>query len=216
MSQQDYNLSLLEVIVIDDFSEDETFNIANNYQANFTLKVFKLSEQALDEKTIAYKKKAIEFGISQTQAELIITTDADCSVQKSWISTFVNYYEQTNCQIIAAPVLLNKADNIFHKFQALDFCGMQIITAASLKAKMYNMANGANLAYTRNAFLKVEGYKNIDKQASGDDMLLIYKIAKSFPNQATFLKKPKGNCKNSSARKGKRFYATTFPLDIKI
>jgi biofilm PGA synthesis N-glycosyltransferase PgaC len=53
---------------------------------------------------------------------------------------------------------------------------------------MFNMANGANLAYEKQAFLEVNGYQDIDKKASGDDMLLVYKIAKQFPNRVRFLK----------------------------
>nr|HPH87708.1 hypothetical protein [Chitinophagales bacterium] len=37
-------------------------------------------------------------------------------------------------------------------------------------------------------FLEVNGYQDIDKKASGDDMLLVYKIAKQFPNRVRFLK----------------------------
>lgn len=50
------------------------------------------------------------------------------------------------------------------------------------------MANGANLAYEKEAFLAVDGYKDISQKASGDDMLLVYKIAQQFPDKIRFLK----------------------------
>jgi hypothetical protein len=50
------------------------------------------------------------------------------------------------------------------------------------------MCNGANLAYTRKAFYAVDGFKGIDDIASGDDMLLMYKIEKRFPRKTTYLK----------------------------
>ena len=42
------------------------------------------------------------------------------------------------------------------------------------------MCNGANLAYERKAFFEVNGFTGIDHIASGDDMLLMQKIAQRF------------------------------------
>ena len=50
------------------------------------------------------------------------------------------------------------------------------------------MCNGANLAYTRQAFEAVDGFKDIDSIASGDDMLLMHKIYQRYPNRVLFLK----------------------------
>src|SRR5699024_8598706 len=52
------------------------------------------------------------------------------------------------------------------------------------------MCNGANLAYEKRAFLGVGGYQGIDCIASGDDMLLMYKMYKAFPNGIGFIKHP--------------------------
>ena len=50
------------------------------------------------------------------------------------------------------------------------------------------MCNGANLAYEKKAFEAVNGFSGIDTIASGDDMLLMYKIWKKFPGQVHYLK----------------------------
>ncbi len=52
------------------------------------------------------------------------------------------------------------------------------------------MCNGANLAYTKKAFNEVDGFKDIDNIASGDDMLLMHKIQKAHPGKIKFLKSP--------------------------
>ena len=53
------------------------------------------------------------------------------------------------------------------------------------------MCNGANLAYTKKAFNDVNGFKDIDAIASGDDMLLMHKIYKLNSNAVLFLKSKK-------------------------
>ena len=50
------------------------------------------------------------------------------------------------------------------------------------------MCNGANLAYEKKAFYEVNGFTGIDNIASGDDMLLMHKIYKQYPERVLFLK----------------------------
>jgi cellulose synthase/poly-beta-1,6-N-acetylglucosamine synthase-like glycosyltransferase len=52
------------------------------------------------------------------------------------------------------------------------------------------MCNGANLAYEKALFHEVGGFKGIDHVASGDDMLLMQKIARFHPDALGFLKNP--------------------------
>jgi len=189
IAQQIYPENLIEVIVIDDFSEDNTYDIVYNFTDISNLKIFKLQD-LIDENNIqsVYKKRAIEAAIHKASGTLIITTDADCRLQQHWIHSIVSFYEKEKCALIAAPVGYYNEHTKFQHFQALDFCGMQAITGASLSLGMFNMANGANLAYEKQAFLDVNGYQDIDQKASGDDMLLVYKIAQKFPDKIKFLK----------------------------
>lgn len=189
--QQTYSSSLIEIIIVDDFSEDNTASIAENIlqQQNFSFKILQLKNYP--QQHLAHKKSAIEYAISQTTQEIIITTDADCVVKPTWIEEIVQRFATTNANLIASPVLLidNKKMTFWKRFECLDFCGMQLITGASIEAKIFNMANGANLAYKRAAFVACGGYDGINTKASGDDMLLIYKIAQLDKNKIEYLKK---------------------------
>ena len=70
----------------------------------------------------------------------------------------------------------------------IDFMTMQGITVAAQKLKLGNMCNGANLAFTKAAFYKVGGYNGIDHLATGDDYLLMVKLAQLPGNKITYLK----------------------------
>lgn len=190
ISEQNYPAELFEVIVIDDHSDDDTYAISCAFaETHPQFKIVKLADllEQADIKS-AFKKRAIEAAVKSATGTLIITTDADCRVQKTWLQHIAAFYEKENGKLIAAPVCFYGVGGRFQQFQALDFCGMQAITGASLSMGMFNMANGANLAYEKEAFLKVNGYQDIDKKASGDDMLLVYKIAQQYPEQVKFLK----------------------------
>ncbi|HQY12704.1 MAG TPA: glycosyltransferase family 2 protein, partial [Ferruginibacter sp.] len=145
----------------------------------------------------SYKKKAIEAAIQRSTGELIVTTDADCIVPQNWLQTIASFYEEHQPQFLAMPVAFLPSPPVggegpgvrFIKiFQALDFMTLQGITGASVYKKIHSMCNGANLAYTKKAFEAVGGFSGIDTIASGDDMLLMHKIYRRYPDRVMFLR----------------------------
>jgi cellulose synthase/poly-beta-1,6-N-acetylglucosamine synthase-like glycosyltransferase len=178
---QTYPTTLLEVWVVNDHSEDETTTVVNSFQESH-LHLLNLP----DDKT--GKKQAIKVAIEQSTGTLIVTTDADCVMGKDWLKYLVSYYEKYKHKLIAAPVSFHRERSIFQRFQTLDFMGMMAVSGAGIKGQFMNMCNGANLAYERAAFDAVNGFEGIDHLASGDDMLLMQKIASKYPAQIGYLK----------------------------
>lgn len=183
---QTYPKELLEILVVDDHSTDNTAAIVQSY-AGKNVKLICLKDFVQDELN-SYKKKAIEVAISQSTGELIVCTDADCFAGPDWLQTIALFYEEHHPQFIAAPVSINCSNRFIEIFQSLDFMTLQGITGASVYKKIHSMCNGANLAYTKKAFEAVGGFAGIDNIASGDDMLLMHKIYKQWPDKVMFLK----------------------------
>lgn len=159
------------------------------------MRVIPLKEYINGKPENSYKKRAIEVAISQARGNLIVTTDADCIVGPHWLETLASFYARTGVVFIAAPVVLSRENaeegfgpRLLKVFQSLDFIGLQEITGASLHKKFHYMCNGANLAYEKEVFIEVGGFEGIDDLASGDDMLLLYKIQKRYPDRIGFLK----------------------------
>ncbi len=191
VTDQTYPADLLEVIVVNDHSTDNTAALAASFPAQ-NLRVIDLEEyMPAEQKINAYKKKAIEIAVGQATGQLIITTDADCVMERQWIETVVKFYESGEVKFIAAPVVFSGENNFFNVFQSLDFMTMQGITGATVKLKCGSMCNGANLAYEKKSFNEVGGFKGVDCIASGDDMLLMYKMYKAYPSGIGFLKSRK-------------------------
>lgn len=180
LQAQHYPEHLLEVIVVNDHSTDETVQIAERYAG---IKLLNLQADAIN----SYKKKAVETGIQASTGELIITTDGDCDMGPGWLATIVAFFEKNNYVYIAAPVAMHYSGSLLSIFQAYDFAVLQGITAVAVHRQLYSMSNGANQAYSRTAFEAVGGFTGIDHIASGDDMLLMHKIARQFPGQTGYL-----------------------------
>ncbi len=202
---QNYPEELLEVIVINDHSSDNTEEIIKSFDGR--VKCINLSDYVKnDERVTAYKKRALSEGIRQSVGELIITTDADCTSNNLWIKTVVAKYESTNAVMVVAPVQFTSNNALVQDFQLLDFMSMQGVTAATLQLKLGNMCNGANLAFKREAFDAVDGYNNIDHIASGDDYLLMMKLGNEYPGQITYLKSAQAIVKTAPQPSWKAFY----------
>lgn len=182
-----YPEDLFEIIVADDFSTDRTPEIVHALQTAYP-NVHIISLKNIITETInSYKKRAIELAIAQSKYEWIITTDADCIVPQQWLHLFNSYIQKNNRVFIAAPVMFTCNNSFLDIFQCLDFLSLQGITAASVYAGAHSMCNGANLAYKKSVFYEVDGFKNADHIASGDDMLLMHKIKTKYPENIGYL-----------------------------
>ncbi len=185
LKSQGYPAALFEVIVVDDFSADQTAGIVTDYPMQ---NLFLLSLQDFVDTPInSYKKKALEQGIARAKGTLIVTTDADCFVPATWLQYIAACYHQYQPQMIVMPVWMEHISSL-ELFQSLDFMTMQGITGASLQLNAHSMCNGANLAYCKTAFNEVGGFAGIDHLASGDDMLLMQKISDRYPGKISYLK----------------------------
>ncbi len=185
-----YPAALYEVIVVDDYSTDQTVEIVRKLQSEHSnIRLIQLANIA--EKPLrAYKKKAIETAIGQSGGDWIITTDADCITGKEWLHFYDAYIQEKNPVFVAAPVMFINTGSFISIFQSLDFISLQGVTAAMVSAGFLSMCNGANLAYKKTVFYEVEGFKGIDHIASGDDMLLMNKIQQKFPDKTGYIFSP--------------------------
>lgn len=181
---QAYDHSLFEIIVADDHSSDATAAIVQQYAGRYeNIKLIRLSDPKE-----SGKKKAIAAAIAQTQAELIVTTDADCTMGNNWLSSIAAFYEEKRCKMIVGPVAFAPVETLFEKVQSLELMALMGSTAGSLFYHKATLCNGANLAYTREVFHELNGFSGIDEKASGDDVLLMYKLGKKYPESIAFLK----------------------------
>ena len=184
----DYPEGLFEIIVMDDHSSDNTVDLVKGFNRD-NVRCLRLADFLKEgEQLNSYKKKGIEIAIAYSTGELIITTDADCIVPEHWLRNMASMFEKEKSVMIVAPVAFTSDGSLLQAFQSIDFMTMQGITAAAHRLKLGNMSNGANLAYSKEAFYKVEGFKGADHLASGDDYLLMVKMQKEFSGKIAYLK----------------------------
>ena len=84
--EQDYPGRLLEVIFIDDHSDDRSFELISEHISG-------IENFHLMRSTGSVKKMALQTGFEKATGDLIITTDTDCHHSSRWLSVFAGFYE---------------------------------------------------------------------------------------------------------------------------
>lgn len=204
---QEYPANLMEILVIDDHSEDGTAAVVREFHDSIIRLVPLKDHLAATPAVNSYKKKAIELGVTLSSAELIITTDADCIPGRQWLATIVGFYERTSARMVVAPVLIRESRSFLSRFQELDLLGMAGITGATLNLNFATMCNGGNLAFQRKAFQEVGGYSGNDRKTSGDDLFLMHKMAAKWKGGVKFLKSVQA-CVHTAAQPTLREFLT--------
>ncbi|MEM8584864.1 MAG: glycosyltransferase [Bacteroidota bacterium] len=184
----DYPSDALEIVVVDDFSSDDTAAIARKFEG---IRVLQLSDHIPDPNSIvAHKKAAITYAIAKSESDIVVTTDADCRWQAGGLKVLIARWQQG--QFRSGPVLIEPSSGFLYGFQSLDMLSYMFLTGAFAARNKPILANGANLAIDRQLFDQVKGYRGVDHIASGDDVLLLHKINQAnLSRRVRFMANPK-------------------------
>lgn len=182
-----------EVIVVNDRSDDGTAAICAGYQQRHAnLAVVTITEIPAG---TAPKKHAVSVGVSRARNEIVILTDADCMVPARWLEIVDRYFSKATgiVQGITAyekPAGMNK---FFFGIQAIDFLSHGVVAAAAIGAGMPLNSNANNFAFRKKAFDEAGGYGAVSQRVvSGDDDLLLQRIAAGGRWKAAFMADPEG------------------------
>jgi cellulose synthase/poly-beta-1,6-N-acetylglucosamine synthase-like glycosyltransferase len=202
---QDYPGELTEIVIIDDHSNDKTPGIVSEFILKVKTGRFKLLR--FDDSDLSGKKAAISFGIDEASGEIILTTDADCRLGKSWISAMVAAFRD-DTRMVFGPVSYIEQAGLVAKFQSMEFLGLVTSGAGAAMAGHPFMCNGASLAYRKEAFLQVNGFVGNEKFISGDDVFLLHKMKKEFGEGAVvFCKDEKALVKTYPVKGMRKFFS---------
>ncbi len=180
-----YPSEMFELIFVNDASKDTSETIISE-----AMEKSRFSIKLIQNKRVSNspKKDAISEAIKNSNFEWIVTTDADCELPKNWLKTFDTFIQKNNPIMVCGPVIYESNGNFIENFQQLDGLSLQAVTIGSFGLRNPLLCNGANLAYKKEAFLKVNGFSGNNHIASGDDIFLLEKMKKAFPKRIQFLK----------------------------
>ncbi len=171
---QMYPESKKKLIIIDDHSEDKTFEIATKYccgKKNISIRKLRKNERG--------KKDAIEAGLKLSSAKFTAFSDADCYQPKLWLRCIADCFMKDSPKMIIGAVRFSPAISFFDKLQEAEFMSLAASTGGAVFRGKPIMANGANMAFVSEVFYN-EAISLNKSFASGDDMFLLQSIKEEY------------------------------------
>lgn len=170
------NYPEFEVIVVVNQSVDESKYILDAYQQQYKHLRFTIVER--NKHLRPGKKLSLNIGIKAAKYEHLVMTDADCKpASGNWLleigQTFTG---KKNIVLGYGPYSYDKG--FLNKIIRYDTAWIAINYLSFALSRLPYMGVGRNLAYTKDAFQKANGFKSHYSIASGDDDLFIQEAAK--------------------------------------
>jgi poly-beta-1,6-N-acetyl-D-glucosamine synthase len=182
LGNQHYPKALFEVILVNDHSDDGSEVIARRYcRESFN---FKLIGNYGDQ---SGKKSALQLGMNQASHELIVITDADCTMGEEWLATFATFYEEKRPDMILGLVDMNAEEGFFRKYQETEFISLIASGAGAAAMRRPVYCNAACMAFTRDLYNSIDDPLQ-QKAISGDDTLFMHQVKKRKDKKILLLK----------------------------
>jgi len=172
--EQDY--PEFEVIIVNHQSLDDSEYILDAYKRQYPhLRTVKVERS----KHMKYGKKLpLTIGIKGAKYEHLLFTDADCKpTGNQWLRSMGSHFSEKH-QIVLGYGPLRKRKGFLNKVIRFDTAWIAMNYISMAKAKIPYMGIGRNMAYTKQVFKDVKGFKSHYSLSSGDDDLFIQEAAK--------------------------------------
>ena len=158
----------LEIIIVNDNSTDRTEKrIKESEHFERIVLVHNVESKG--------KKSALAAGISKTNRDRFLFTDADCRPSPLWTSKLSSLLSASADVVIGYSPFGRRA-GLLNKISRYETFVTGFLTAAATGFGTAYMSVGRNFGYTRSAFNSVDGFSAIMHSLSGDDDLMVQRF----------------------------------------
>lgn len=159
----------LEIIFINDHSEDDGVAYVKKHTQKLPIKVISLPPDKFG------KKEALRTGMERAKGEFFLTLDADVFFEP-------NYFAQLETlpiahMLILPAILVGRSNRQI--WQEVDLHIMNAINVGLYGLLRPVIASGANLLFSKSAFLSADDYSTHQHISSGDDIFLLRDFRKN-------------------------------------
>ncbi len=145
-----YPKHLLEVILVDDGSRDNTLRDMRTYESE-RVRIFT--------KKNGGKASALNLGIEKAKGDIIVSLDADSFVDKNALINMVGYFNDPNCMAVTPSMKVWKPKTILQKIQFLEYLFGIFLRKAAAFMGCIHVTPGPFSAYRKSFFEKYGGYQ---------------------------------------------------------
>jgi cellulose synthase/poly-beta-1,6-N-acetylglucosamine synthase-like glycosyltransferase len=218
MTRLTWPRELLEVIIVNDRSDDDTPAIVRDYASRFPF--ITLLHATPGTGHLAGKTNAVTQGIDASRGSILMMTDADCGVPAGWIEETVKYYTDDSIGLVPGFTEIRHR-NIFEAIQTIDWFGLFSVASATTAIGFPVTAVGTNFTVRRAAYDAVGGYRGIPFSVT-EDYALFHAVTTRSPYRARFPMDPRAVVSSEPCptwtdlyRQRKRWFTGGKGMDVK-
>lgn len=159
----------IEIIIVNDHSTDRTGAIINSFIIDKPKFKMLIPEEAIG--SLKGKTNALANAIKICNGEVILTTDADCTVSPQWAKTLASYYQE-DVGFVGGYTTQNDR-TAFEGMQAIDFIYLLTVAAGAINLRKPLSCIGNNMSYRKSAYDEIGGYEKLKFSVTEDFNLLM-------------------------------------------
>jgi cellulose synthase/poly-beta-1,6-N-acetylglucosamine synthase-like glycosyltransferase len=166
-----------EVIIVNDSSWDDTAEVLKALSLSYPqLHVIHIDEE---KQNMQGKKFAITLGIKAAKHDIILLTDADCEpASDRWILEMTSHLNDRQ-QLAIGFSPYERTEGWLNRLIRFDTLMIACQYMGYARSGKPYMGVGRNMAYDKDLFFKIGGFKSHYSIASGDDDLFVNQVANS-------------------------------------
>ena len=166
----DSDYSHLDIVVVDDGSSDDTARrVREDFRGHPRVRLFT--------KANGGKSQALNYGIAQTQADIVVTLDADTVFRRDTVRQLVRHFANPQVAAVAGNAKVGNRINLLTNWQALEY-----ITSQNLDRRAFALLNciavvpGAVGAWRRALVIHAGGFADETLAEDADLTLAILRM----------------------------------------
>ncbi len=199
LNQLIYPENKIEIIIVDDNSTDTTATIIDEFISDKP-KFIKINPSK-NFGEVKGKANALANAIELSKGEIIMTTDADCSVSPTWAKTIASYYTKDVALVCGYTNQFERT--IFQGMQSVDFIYLLGIAGGTMNLGKPLSCIGNNMSYRKSVYNEIGGYAKIPFSVTEDFKVLMamhelkkYKIIYPLDEGGLVTSEPCGDVKS--------------------
>ncbi|OOG75281.1 glycosyltransferase [Algoriphagus sp. A40] len=167
LSELDYPIEHLEILIADDQSSDLTPGLISEWAgSNQNRKLISIIPDQVGLYQQNGKANALAILAKEAQGEFLFFTDADCEVPSNWIREGLGSLREKVGMVIGITQV--KATGFFQKMQGIDWWNTLGIVKAVTDLNFPTTGLGNNMAIRKEAYFKCGGFEGIPHSLTED------------------------------------------------
>lgn len=152
LMQQNY--PFIEIIVIDDGSNDQTYPLAKKLEFNQKNRSLIVLTKPREGKAIA-----LNYGIERSTGDLVMVVDSDSTLSDDAIKLMANHFNDEKIGAVAGSVFISNRANLLTKLQALEYIeGLNMVRNGQAFFQLVSIIPGPIGMFRRSALIEIGGY----------------------------------------------------------